>query len=200
MERVRRRVEDLDRLTATRRPLDADRRRLVERDRDAVVVGERRLDHLPLNLAVQRDGDLFRFGAGKAGTSAPCRLRRAYAGVVLADVDQRVLLRQLPERDAQPLRLGRIDRLHHRLERRRREVVLGCRGAARRASRRSGSPRGPRASRSRPREPRPAARRLRRRRRGAPSPCRRRSGRGLEESRRRAACRRSGPRPGRARS
>ena len=129
MERIRRRVEDLDCLTATRRALDADRRRLVERDRDAVVVGERRLDHLPLNLAVQRDGDLrpfFRFGAGKAGTSAPCRLRRAYAGVVLADVDQRVLLRQLPERDAQPLRLGRIDRLHHRLERRRREVVLGA--------------------------------------------------------------------------
>ena len=105
MERVGRRVEDLDRLAAADRPLDADRRRLAERDREAVLVGERRLDDLPLHLAVERDGDLR-------------------ARVVLPDVDQRVLLGQLPERDAQPPAVRGIGRLDDRLERRRCEVVL----------------------------------------------------------------------------
>ena len=87
------------------RPLDADRRRLAERDLEAVLVRERRLDHLPLHLAVERDRDL--------------RPR-----VVLADVDQRVLLGELPERDAQPLAVRGIDGLDDRLERRRSEVVV----------------------------------------------------------------------------
>ncbi len=87
------------------RPLDADRRRLAERDLEAVLVRERRLDHLPLHLAVERDRDL--------------RPR-----VVLADVDQRVLLGELPERDAQALAVRGVDRLDDRLERRRSEVMV----------------------------------------------------------------------------
>ena len=51
-------------------------RRLAERDLDAEVVRERRLDHLLLHLAVERDGQLL-------------------PEVVLAHVDQRVLLGEL---------------------------------------------------------------------------------------------------------
>src|SRR4029078_3221790 len=57
-------------------PLDADRRRVPEVRADPVLPLERRLDDLLLDLAVQRDRDLV-------------------AGVVLADVDQRVLLGEL---------------------------------------------------------------------------------------------------------
>ena len=53
-----------------------------KRDVDAEVVRQRRLDDLLLDLAVERDGDLL-------------------AGVVLPHVDQRVLLGELRERDAQ---------------------------------------------------------------------------------------------------
>ena len=60
-------------------PLDADRRRLAEVGGDAVVALERRLDDLLLDLAVERDGDLV-------------------ASVVLADVDERVLLGELGQR------------------------------------------------------------------------------------------------------
>ena len=61
-----------------RRALDADRRRLAEVGGDAVVALERRLDDLLLDLAVERDGDLVPV-------------------VVLADVDERVLLGELGE-------------------------------------------------------------------------------------------------------
>ena len=105
VEGVGRRVEDLDGLAASGRALDADRRHLPERDLEAVLVRERRLDHLPLHLAVERDRDL--------------RPR-----VVLADVDQGVLVGELPERDAQPPAVCVIGRLDDRLEGRRSEVVL----------------------------------------------------------------------------
>ena len=65
------------------RPLDADRRRLAERDVEAEVARQRRLDDLLLDLAVERDRELL-------------------ADVVLPDVDQRVLLGELGERDAEP--------------------------------------------------------------------------------------------------
>ena len=56
-------------------------------DLDAEVVRQRRLDDLLLHLAVERDGDLL-------------------ADVVLAQVDQRVLLGQLGERGVQRAALG----------------------------------------------------------------------------------------------
>ena len=74
-------MEELDRRAAADRPLDVDRRRLAERDLDAELVCERRLDDLLLDVAVERDGDLA-------------------ARVVLPDVDQRILLGELRERDA----------------------------------------------------------------------------------------------------
>ena len=66
----------LDRRAGADRPLDADRGRLAELDVDAVLVGERRLDDLLLHLAVERHRQLRR-------------------DVVLAQVDQRVLLGEL---------------------------------------------------------------------------------------------------------
>ena len=75
-------MQELDRLAHAGRPLDADRRRLAEGDVEAEVARQRRLDHLLLDLAVERDGELL-------------------AVVVLADVDQRVLLGELRERDAE---------------------------------------------------------------------------------------------------
>ena len=104
-ERVRLRVQDLDRLPRPGRPLDADRRRLAELDVEAEVVGERRLDHLLLHLAVQRDGELA-------------------ALVVLPYADQRVLLGELGERDAQPVSVGGVGGDDDGLERRRGEVML----------------------------------------------------------------------------
>ena len=59
-----------------RRALDADRRRLPEVGADAVVALERRLDDLLLDLPVERYGDLV-------------------PGVVLAHVDERILLGEL---------------------------------------------------------------------------------------------------------
>ena len=81
-ERIGRLAEQLDRLARADRPLDADRRRLAEADVDAVVARQRRLDDLLLHLAVERDGELL-------------------PAVVLAHVDQRVLLGELGERDAE---------------------------------------------------------------------------------------------------
>ena len=80
-------ADDLDRLAGADRALDADRGRLAERDVDAVVVGERRLDDLLLHLAVERD-------------ASSCV-------VVLAQVDQRVLLGELGERDVQRAAVAR---------------------------------------------------------------------------------------------
>ena len=73
---------DLDRRAGAEGSLDADRRRLAEVDVDAEVGRQRRLDDLLLHLAVERDG------------TAP-------AGVVLPQVDQRVLFGELGERDVQ---------------------------------------------------------------------------------------------------
>src|SRR5439155_18485096 len=74
---------------------------------EAVLLGEGRLDDLTLHLAVERDRDLA-------------------SRVVLADVDQRVLLGELRQRDAQTLPVGGIGRSEHRLEGRRCEVMLHC--------------------------------------------------------------------------
>ena len=100
-ERVRVLVHELERSARAGRPLDADRRALAERDRDAEVARERRLDHLLLHLAVERDGEL----------------------AVLAHADQRVLLGELRERDAQRAAVGGAARDDDRLERRRGEVT-----------------------------------------------------------------------------
>ena len=110
--------------------LDADRGRLAEVDLDAEVARQRRLDHLLLDLAVERDRDLL-------------------AGVVLADVDQRVLLRELVER-------GGEARAFARARGRRPSPASAERSgaraapAARRSSRRSGCRRGPSTWRSGP--------------------------------------------------
>ena len=58
--------------------LDADGRRLAELGGDAVVALERRPDDFLLDVAVERDGDLVTM-------------------VVLADVDERILLGELGE-------------------------------------------------------------------------------------------------------
>ena len=92
-ERIRFRVQHLDGLADAHGPLNADRRRLVERDGDAVLARERGLDHFLLHLAVQRDRDLV--------------------GVVgLPDVDQRVLLGELPERNTEMLCVVGVERHH----------------------------------------------------------------------------------------
>ena len=86
------------------RTLDVDGRRPTELDGDAVVVFQRRLDDLLLHLAVERDRDLL-------------------GVVVLPDVDQRVLLGELRERDAERVRLVRVERRDDRLQRWRCEVM-----------------------------------------------------------------------------
>ena len=98
---------------AAGRPLDVDRRRLAEPHLDAVVRGERRLDDLLLHLPVERDRDLL-------------------ASVVLADVDQGVLLGELRKRGAEPRSLRVVDRDDDGLQRRRRELV--CRSSSRRVA------------------------------------------------------------------
>src|SRR5207302_8732201 len=89
-------------------PLDADRRRLAEVHFEAVVARERRLDDLLLHLAVERDGELT-------------------ASVVLPETDERVLLRELRERDAEGAAVGGPRRDDDGLQGRRGEVVLGAR-------------------------------------------------------------------------
>src|SRR5439155_6394513 len=90
--------------------LDADRCRLAELDFEAEVARQRRLDDFFLHLAIQRDEQLL-------------------TNVVLPHVDQRVLLGQLGEGNAERPSVGRTPRHDHRLERRRREVVFASRRA-----------------------------------------------------------------------
>jgi hypothetical protein len=71
-----------------------------------VVARERRLDHVLLHLAVEREREL------------PARR-------VEAQADERVLLGELPERGPQRAAVGRAARDDDGLERRRREVALG---------------------------------------------------------------------------
>ena len=103
-ERVGLLVDELDGRAGADRPLDADRRRLAEVDLEAEVVGQRRLDDLLLHLAVERDGDLL-------------------PSVVLPQVDQRVLLGELGERDVERAPVGRAAGDDDRLQGRRGEVV-----------------------------------------------------------------------------
>ena len=86
-----------------------------KRDLDAEVVGQRRLDDLLLHLAVERDGELL-------------------AQVVLAQVDQRVLLGQLGQGGVQRAPVGRPAGDDDRLQRRRRELAPVT-GGRRRADR-----------------------------------------------------------------
>src|SRR5215468_12732105 len=104
-ERVRRLAQPLDGRSGGDEPFDTDRRRLPEADRQAEVGSQRRLDDFLLDLAVQRDGDLL-------------------ADVVLPDVDQRVLLGKLGERDAEGTGLAGVAGNGDRLQGRRRELVL----------------------------------------------------------------------------
>ena len=97
--RVGLRVDHLLGLARPSRALDAHGRRLAEVRGDAVVALQRRLDDLLLDLAVERHGDLV-------------------AMVVLADVDQRVLLGELGERRAEAALLLRSQGEDDRLERR----------------------------------------------------------------------------------
>ena len=91
--------------------LDADRRRLAELDVDAEVGRQRLLDDLLLHLAVEREEQLL-------------------PDVVLPQVDQRILLGELRERDVQRALLAGVERNDGRLQRRRSEVVLrGARDA-----------------------------------------------------------------------
>ena len=119
-------------------PLDAHGGRLAEVGGDAVVALERRPDDLLLDLAVERDRDLV-------------------AVVVLADVDERILLGELGERRAEAARLLGPEREHDGLERRPREARrLGL--ARRRLADRVADP-----NRTRVRGPPPSPRRRARR-------------------------------------
>ena len=97
----------LERMTSSASPgpsgtLDAHDGRLAEVRGDPVVAFERRLDDLLLDLPVQRHRDLVPM-------------------VVLADVDERVLLGELGEGRAEAAGLVGPDRVHDGLERRPRE-------------------------------------------------------------------------------
>ena len=98
--------------------LDADRRRLAELDVDAEVGRQRLLDDLLLHLAVEREEKLL-------------------PDVVLPQVDQRVLLGELRERDVKRALLSGTGWNDGRLERRRGEVVLRVCVRLRRSRRRS---------------------------------------------------------------
>ena len=69
-----------------------------------MLLEQRRGDHLLLDLAVERQRELA-------------------AALVVPDADQRVLLGELVERDAERAAVGRVLRAHDGLERRRGEVV-----------------------------------------------------------------------------
>ena len=101
---MRLRLKDFDGGARAHRALDADRRRFAEADVEAEVVRQRRLDHLLLDLAVERD-------------------RQLLADVVLSDVDQWVLLGQLIQRDPKRAAVDGVARNDNRLQRRRREVM-----------------------------------------------------------------------------
>ena len=75
-------ADHLDCGTGADRPFNADCCCLAERDVNAEFVRQRCLDNLLLHLTVERDGDFL-------------------ANIVLPQVDQRVLLGELGERDVQ---------------------------------------------------------------------------------------------------
>ena len=85
-------------------PLDAERGRVAEGDRNAVVRLEGRGDHLLLHLPVERQRELL-------------------ALVVLPDVDERVLLGQLRQRQVERRLVPLLHRPNGGLERRRREIA-----------------------------------------------------------------------------
>ena len=86
-------------------PFHADRRGAAEVGPQPVLGGQGGLDHLLLHLAVERDVDFL-------------------ADVILADVDERVLLGELGQRGVQPHLVARVAGHDGGLQRRRREVRL----------------------------------------------------------------------------
>ena len=104
-ERVGPAVDDFQGRPGARQPLDVNHRRLAERHRQAEVAGQGGLDDFFLDFAVKRHGQL-------AG------------GVVLPDVDQRVLLGELAEGGPEPAPVARVGRHDDRFQRGRTELVL----------------------------------------------------------------------------
>jgi hypothetical protein len=102
-ERIRRQPDQLDSLAAAGRPFDADGRGLPERHGQAVLLGQGGLDDLLLHLAVERHEHFFAY-------------------VVLAQVDQRVLLGQLGQGRVQGAPLAGPCRNDDGLQARRGEV------------------------------------------------------------------------------
>src|SRR5215211_1259381 len=96
--------EQLDGGTDTDGPLDANRRRFTELDLEVVIVRQRRSDDLFLHLTVERDVQFLAY-------------------VVLSQVDQRVLLGELGERDMQRALVGGAAGNDDRFESRRGELV-----------------------------------------------------------------------------
>src|SRR5215210_1276168 len=96
--------EQLDGRTDADGPFDADHCRFTELDVDVVVVRQRRPDDLFLHLTVERDENFL-------------------PTVVLAHVDQRVLLGELGERAVQRAFLGGMAGDDDRFQRRRGEIV-----------------------------------------------------------------------------
>src|SRR5262249_46401766 len=110
LERVGFAVEDLNGLAEADRTLDTDARSFAERDVDAELSRQGRLDDLLLNHAIERNGDLA-------------------AGVVHPDVYQRVLLGQPRQGGSQRALITRAHSGDGGFHRRRREVIPGrCRG------------------------------------------------------------------------
>jgi len=105
-------MQDFLRRAGADGPFDAYRGGLPEADLDPVLGGQGGLYHLLLDLAVQGDVDLL-------------------ADVVLADVDERVLLGDLGYRDMKPRLVTRIAGHDRGLQRRRRELMLAGVAAAR---------------------------------------------------------------------
>src|SRR5204863_6499248 len=95
-------ADDLDGGTGPGRPLDADRRGLAEFHVDAEVVRQGLLDDLFLHLSVERHEQLL-------------------LNVVLAEVDQGVLLGELRERSMEQTLVGGVARNDDGFERRRGE-------------------------------------------------------------------------------
>src|SRR5215218_3539197 len=96
--------EQLDGGTDTDGPLDANRRRFTELDLEVVIVRQRRSDDLFLHLTVERDVQFLAY-------------------VVLSQVDQRVLLGELGERDVQRALISGSAGNDNRFKSRRGEMV-----------------------------------------------------------------------------
>ena len=107
-------MHDLEVSTGGDGPFDADRGGVAELDGDGEVVGESLLDDLLLHLAVERE-------------------ERLLVGIVLPEIDQRILFGELQESHMEGATITRAQRHDHCLECGRSEVV-GSGGCARYAN------------------------------------------------------------------